>query len=100
MRSNASKRAAGAAKQLHGKVKKTVGRLVGSERLEAEGRARELAGRDEKETAKAMERTKGAVEDVAGRVQSAAGDLVDDPEMSARGQLRKAKGKARQAVNR
>jgi uncharacterized protein YjbJ (UPF0337 family) len=97
---NASKRASGTAKELHGKVKKTVGRLVGSERLQAEGRARELAGRDEKETAKARERVKGAVEEVAGRVQSAAGDLIDDPETQARGRFRNVKGKARQAANR
>ena len=97
---NASKRAAGTAKELHGKVKKTVGRLVGSERLAAEGRARELAGRDQKESAKSMERAKGAVEEVSGRVQSAAGDLIDDREIHARGELRKAKGKARQAANR
>jgi uncharacterized protein YjbJ (UPF0337 family) len=99
MRSNTSRRAAGTAKQLQGIFQKTVGRLFGSERLEAEGRARELAGRDEKEAAKAMERAKGAVENVAGRVQSAAGDLIDDPEMSASGQLRKAKGKLRETAN-
>jgi uncharacterized protein YjbJ (UPF0337 family) len=97
---NASRRAAGSAKELQGKVKKTVGRLIGSERLEAEGRARELAGRDEKETAKAKERVKGAVEEVTGRIQAAGGDLIDDPETHARGRLRKAKGKARQAANR
>jgi uncharacterized protein YjbJ (UPF0337 family) len=97
---NASKRAAGTAKELHGKVKRAVGRLVGSERLEAEGRARELTGRDEKETAKARERLKGAAEEVTGRVQSAAGDLIDDPETHARGRFRATKGKARQAANR
>ena len=97
---NASKRAAGTAKELHGKVEKNVGKLVGSERLVAQGRALELTGRAQKESAKARERVKGAVEEVAGRVQSAVGDLVDDPKTSARGQLRKAKGKARQATNR
>jgi len=98
--SNASKRAAGTAKELHGKVEKNVGKLVGSERLEAKGRARELGGRALKETAKAGERLKGAVEEVTGRVESAVGDLIDDPRTSARGQLRKVKGKARQATNR
>jgi uncharacterized protein YjbJ (UPF0337 family) len=98
--SNASKRAAGSAKELRGKVQKSVGKLVGSERLEAKGRVRELTGRAEKESAKAKERVKGAVEEVTGRIQSAVGDLVDAPKTSARGQLRKAKGKARQATNR
>ena len=98
--SNASKRAAGTAKELHGKVEKNVGKLVGSERLETKGRVRELTGRAQKESAKAMERVKGAVEEVTGRVQSAVGDLIDEPGTGARGQLRKAKGKARQATNR
>ncbi|HEY8154014.1 MAG TPA: CsbD family protein [Myxococcota bacterium] len=98
--SNASKRAAGTAKELTGKIEKNVGKLVGNERLEAKGRVRELGGRAQKETAKASERVKGAVEEVAGRVQSAVGDLIDSPETSARGQLRKVKGKARQATNR
>lgn len=97
---NASKRASGTAKELHGKVKRAVGKMVGSKRLQAEGRARELAGRDEKETAKAMERVKGAVEEVTGRIQGAAGDLIDDRETHVRGRFRQAKGKARQAANR
>ena len=66
--SNASKRAAGTAKELQGKVEKNIGKLVGSERLEAEGRARELTGRAQKESAKGRERVKGAIEEVAGRV--------------------------------
>ena len=98
--SNASKRAAGTAKELHGKIEKNVGKLVGNERLEAKGRVRELGGRAQKESAKAGERVKGVVEEVTGRVQSAVGDLIDDPKTSARGQLRKVKGKARQATNR
>ena len=98
--SNASKRAAGTAKELRGKVEKNFGKLVGSERLAAEGRVRELTGQAQKESAKGRERVKGAIEEVAGRVQSAVGDLVDDAKTSVRGQLRKAKGKARQATNR
>ena len=40
--SNAKKRAEGAGKELLGKVKKNVGRLVGRKRMEAAGRAEEL----------------------------------------------------------
>ena len=76
-----NKRAAGTAKELHGDDKKTVGKLVGSKRLEAEGRARELAGRDKKKP-QDRERAKGAVEEVTGRIQSAAGDLIDDREIA------------------
>ena len=98
--SNASKRAAATSKELQGKVQKNVGKLVGSERLEAKGRVRELTGRAQKESAKGKERVKGAIEEVTGRIQSAVGDLVDAPKTQARGLLRKVKGKARQATNR
>jgi uncharacterized protein YjbJ (UPF0337 family) len=98
--SNATKRAEGAGKELLGKVKKNVGRLVGRKRMEAAGRAEELQGRAKKESAKSRERIKGRLEEVEGKVQGAVGDLFDDTETEVRGKLRKAKGKARQAVNR
>lgn len=43
--SNTSQRAAGTAKELRGKVEGTVGKLVGSERVEAKGKARQAANR-------------------------------------------------------
>ena len=56
--SNASKRSEGAAEELGGKVKEGVGKLVGNERLEAEGKADQAganikqAGEDIKDTFK------------------------------------------------
>ena len=44
----AGMRAAGTAKELHGKVEKNLGRLVGSERLEAEGLAAKKTDRADK----------------------------------------------------
>ena len=78
---NAARRATGTAKEVGGKLARKAGRAVGSERLEAEGRAKELEGRAQKERVKRRERVKGAVEEVAG-------------------ELRRLKGRARQAANR
>ena len=42
--SNQSDRAAGAVKEAGGKIKKGVGKLIGNEQMEAEGKAKELQG--------------------------------------------------------
>ena len=42
--SNASKRAEGEAEKLGGKIKGSIGKLIGNEQMQAEGRAKELVG--------------------------------------------------------
>ena len=39
-----SKRGEGAAEELGGKIKKVAGKVLGNEQMEAEGRAKEVAG--------------------------------------------------------
>lgn len=97
---NAAKRIQGTARDLGGKIEKTVGRILGSKRLEAKGRSNELEGRAEVKSAKTRERVKGKAEETVGSVEAAVGDLIDSPKRQARGQMRKAKGKARQTANR
>jgi uncharacterized protein YjbJ (UPF0337 family) len=64
--SNAAKRAAGAAQELSGKLKKTLGRVIGNQRMEAMGKARELQGQARQLAARAAERGKNAVEEAVG----------------------------------
>ena len=97
--SNVSKRTKGTAKELGGKIVKKVGQVVGGDRLEAEGRATELEGRDEKEHAKTRERIKGAVEETAGEIQRRAGKLLDDEVMEGKGLVRKTTGQVRKKAN-
>jgi uncharacterized protein YjbJ (UPF0337 family) len=87
------------AKEAAGKVQKKAGRLMGSEKTEAEGRARELEGRAEREAVEAKERAKGRVEEVAGRVQQGVGRAIADDEMEAKGAVRRAKGVVRRKAN-
>lgn len=96
---NAVKRTKGAAKEVAGNLEKKAGRLVGSERVEARGRARELEGKSEQSAAKTRERAKGKVEEIAGKIQKKVGDVVDDDETMAKGKLREVKGQARQKAN-
>ena len=97
---NTVKRAIGTAKEVGGKVAKKVGQAVGSERLEAEGRATELEGHSEKEHAKLRERVEGTIQETAGEIQRRAGKLLDDEKMEAKGVIRKASGRVRKQANR
>lgn len=98
--SNASKRSEGAAEKLGGKLKGAVGKVLGNEQMEAEGRAKELKGASKEETAKAAERAKGKFEKVAGAVKNRVGAVIDDEQMQAEGKVKELKGEARQKANR
>jgi uncharacterized protein YjbJ (UPF0337 family) len=69
--SNMSKRVEGKTEQLGGKIKGTVGSLIGNKQMEAEGKAKELKGKAKQEAAKAGERIKGKVEELKGNARQA-----------------------------
>src|SRR5689334_1567956 len=98
--SNASKRSEGAAEKLGGKLKGAVGKVIGNERMQAEGRLKEVKGANKEEAAKAAERSKGKLEEVAGAVKNRVGAVIDDEEMQAKGKVKELKGEARQKANR
>jgi uncharacterized protein YjbJ (UPF0337 family) len=98
--SNASKRSEGAAEKLGGKLKGAVGKLLGNEQMEAEGRAKQVKGATKEEAAKAAERSKGKREEVAGAVKNRVGAVIDNEQMQAEGKLKELKGEARQKANR
>jgi len=98
--SNASKRSEGAAEKLGGKVKGAVGKLIGNEQMQAEGKAKELKGDAKQQAAKSAERTKGKVEEVTGGVKNRIGAAIDNEQMQAEGKVRELKGEARQKANR
>jgi uncharacterized protein YjbJ (UPF0337 family) len=98
--SNTSKRVEGAIEQVGGKIKSSLGKVTGNERMEAEGRATELKGQAKQEAAKATERVKGKVEELVGGAKSVAGDVIDDETLEAEGDAQRLKGKGRQEANR
>ncbi len=98
--SNASKRGEGAAEKLGGKVKSTVGKAIGNEQMEAEGKAKELKGDAKQRAAKAGERTKGKKEEILGAVKNRVGAAVGNEQMQAEGKGKELKGEARQKANR
>jgi uncharacterized protein YjbJ (UPF0337 family) len=98
--SNASKRVAGKTEQIGGKIKGAVGSLIGSEQMQAEGKAQELKGEAKQEVAKAAERIKGKVEELSGKAKEIVGAMVDSEQMKLEGKAKEIKGAARQAGNR
>jgi uncharacterized protein YjbJ (UPF0337 family) len=98
--SNASKRGEGAAEKLGGKIKRSIGKLIGNEQMQAEGRAKELKGTAKVESAKAAERAKGQAEEVAGAVKNRVGAVIDNEQMQVEGKAKELKGEARQKANR
>ena len=98
--SNASKRSEGAAQEFGGKVKETVGKVIGNERVEAEGKARKLEGKGKKEAAKAAERSLGKAQEVKGAVKNRIGAAIGNEQMQAEGAVKELEGEARQKANR
>ena len=56
--SNSSKRVEGAAEELSGKVKGSIGRIIGNKRMQVAGKADTLEGRAKQQFAKAADRVK------------------------------------------
>jgi uncharacterized protein YjbJ (UPF0337 family) len=96
---NIANRGEGQAEQIGGKIKKGIGKVIGNEQMEAEGRAKELKGEAREETAKAGERTKGTVEEVTGAIKNRVGAVIDNEQMQAEGKAKELKGEARQKAN-
>ena len=86
--SNASKRGEGIAEEIGGKLRGAIGRMLGNQQMQAEGKARELEGKAKQESAKAAERTKGKVEEIVGAVKNRVGAVIDDDEMQAEGKAK------------
>jgi uncharacterized protein YjbJ (UPF0337 family) len=97
--SNTGKRIEGAAEELGGKIKGGVGKLIGNEQMEAEGKVAELKGEAKQEAAKAGERVKGAAEEVGGALKKGVGKLIDNEQMEVEGRAKELKGEARQRAN-
>ena len=76
--------------ELKGSVKENVGKALGNERLETEGKTDRVVGKASRETA-------GAANQAAGNVKKAAGDLTGNERLKTEGQGQNLKGKAQSA---
>lgn len=62
--SHASKKVEGTVEEIGGKIKQTVGEVLGNEKMEAEGRMKKVAGHAKHEAAETAERVKEKVDDL------------------------------------
>lgn len=85
-------RTEGKGEELGGKLKAGVGKLIGNEQMQAEGRAHELSGKAKQEAAKSAERTKGKVQEAVGTVKAGVGRALDDPSIEAGGRAKELEG--------
>jgi uncharacterized protein YjbJ (UPF0337 family) len=99
MTDNLKNRAVGAAEELGGKLKKTVGKAIGNQQMEAEGHAKELKGEAKQAVAKGGEHVKGKVEELTGAAKKHLGSAIGNQQMQAEGKAKELKGEARQALN-
>jgi len=90
----------GIGEEIGGKIQAGVGKLVGNEQMQAEGKAHELSGKAKQAAAKAAERTKGKVQEAVGSAKGAVGAALNDPRIEAEGRAKELEGEARQVANR
>ena len=76
--------------ELKGKVKETVGRATGDEKMAVEGQDQRAAGKAGREVG-------GAVDQLKGNAKMAAGKLVGNKRLQTEGQIDDLKGTARRA---
>ena len=98
--SNAGNRSEGKAEEIGGKIKGTIGKVIGNEQMEAEGKLKEVKGVAKQEAAKGAERSKGAVEELVGKVKNTVGAVIDNEQMQAEGKVKQLTGEARQKANK
>jgi uncharacterized protein YjbJ (UPF0337 family) len=94
-----AQRAKGMAEQAAGRILQGVGKVFGSEKLQAEGKAEELKGETREEAAKARARTKATAEEAAGAVKKGVGTVLGNARMEAEGAALKEKGEGQHKSN-
>ena len=95
-----SKRNEGIGEEIGGKIQGGVGKLIGNEQMQAEGKAHELSGKAKQAAAKGAERAKGKVQEAVGSAKGAVGAALRDDRMEAEGRAKELEGEARQVANR
>lgn len=94
-----TERVEGKVQEIAGSLKKGVGRLIGNEQMEAEGKVKEMRGQAHQEKAKAGQRVKGAVEELTGSAKKHIGQAIDNEQMEAEGKVKEMTGQARRKLN-
>ncbi len=97
---NLGERAKGKAEEVGGAIKGAVGKAIGNEQMQAEGKLKELKGTARQTAAKAAERLKGTGQEIAGGLKKAVGKVLRNEQMQLEGKAKQLEGHARKATNK
>jgi uncharacterized protein YjbJ (UPF0337 family) len=100
MQNATTTRAKGKLRELKGKAKAGVGKLIGNEQMQIEGRAEATGSKAKQAVAKAGERLRGGAEVLGGATEKRVGAMTGDKGLEAKGTKTGRKGKARQHLNK
>ena len=92
-------RGEGKLQEIGGSIKETAGEVLGSERLETEGRGDKYEGQDRQDVARGIGQVKGAGEELKGSVKEGLGKLTGDDSTRLEGEADQLKGQARRELN-
>ena len=70
--SHARKKAEGAVEELAGKIKQTIGKVIGNDKMEAKGHAKKVEGHAKREAVKTAERVKDKVDAIKSKARERA----------------------------
>lgn len=90
----------GKGEELGGKLKAGVGKLIGNEKMQAEGRFHQAKGKAKQQLAKSAAKAEGKAEEALGAAKSGVGRVLDDERMQAEGRIQELEGEERQARQR
>jgi len=93
-------KAKAAAEKAKGKVKEGVGRVVGNERLQAEGQADQASGTVRHKTAQAGEAVQQTAKGAAGKVKETTGKAVGNESLTAKGKAEQMVADVKKKVNK
>ncbi|CAG8672877.1 15563_t:CDS:2 [Cetraspora pellucida] len=86
-------------KYYEGAAKETLGKTVGNEKMEAEGREKKIEGQEEYDAAKMAGKAEGVKDESSGEVKKTSGDTLGDTKMKAEGKATELKGQAERKIN-
>lgn len=90
----------GKGEEIGGKLKAGVGKLIGNEKMQAEGRLHQAKGKAKQQVAKGAEKVKGKAQEALGAAKSGVGSAIDDERLEAEGRIQELEGEERQARQR
>jgi uncharacterized protein YjbJ (UPF0337 family) len=85
----------GTVDEIGGSLQKNIGKVIGDEVMEAEGSAKQQAGRKRRKSARIRERVKGGLDEIGGAMKNLAGVLKDDEELKTEGKAAEIRGTTR-----